>query len=83
MKYISATDAKRIGELLDEVQREPITIRRQNRDIAVVVSAADYAQLRGANIAEFQRFCDEVARSAQARGLTEEKLAEILSDEKD
>jgi prevent-host-death family protein len=42
MQYISATDAKpRLAALLDEAQREPVTIRRQNRDVAVIVSAKE------------------------------------------
>ncbi|MGH8228691.1 MAG: type II toxin-antitoxin system prevent-host-death family antitoxin, partial [Steroidobacteraceae bacterium] len=41
MRHISATDAKqRLAALLDAAQREPIVIRRQNRDIAVVLSSA-------------------------------------------
>ncbi|GIK99253.1 MAG: hypothetical protein BroJett029_34620 [Alphaproteobacteria bacterium] len=82
MRYVSATDAKqRFAEVIDAAQREPVVIRRQKRDVAVIVSAEEYERLRAANVAEFERFCDAVAARAAARGLTEEKLAEILADE--
>jgi prevent-host-death family protein len=39
MRYVSATDAKqRLAALLDAAQREPVMIRRQNRDVAVLLS---------------------------------------------
>ena len=82
MRHISATDAKqRLAALLDAAQREPIVIRRQNRDIAVVLSPAEYDRLRGLNVAEFQAFCDRVGRKAVAQGLTEKKLAQLLADD--
>ena len=82
MKYVSATDAKqRFASLLDAAQREPVTIRRQKREVAVVLSPAEYERLRAVNILEFERFCDRIAERAAARGMTEEKLAEILADE--
>ena len=82
MRSVSATEAKqRLAALLDAAQREPVVIRRQKRDVAVLVSTQEYERLRGLNRAEFQRFCDRVAEKAAARGLTEEKLAEILADE--
>ncbi len=82
MRSVSATEAKqRLAALLDAAQREPVVIRRQKRDVAVLLSAQEYERLRGLNAAEFQRFCDRVAGEAGARGLTEEVLAEILSDE--
>ena len=81
MRYVSASDAKqRLAALLDAVQREPVTIRRQNREVAVVISPADYQRLRGTNIDEFQRFCDRVSADAKSRGLTEEKLDRLLSE---
>ncbi len=81
MRYVSASDAKqRLAALLDAVQREPVTIRRQNREVAVVISPADYQRLRGTNIDEFQRFCDRVSADARSRGLTEEKLDKLLSE---
>lgn len=82
MQYVSATDAKqRLGALLDSAQREPVVIRRQNRDVAVLLSPQEYDRLRALNAAEFQRFCDRVAEDAGTRGMTEDKLAEILRDD--
>ena len=52
-------------------------IRRQDRDIAVVLSMADYDRLRSANIAALLELRDEVAAEAAAAGLTEERLAEL------
>ena len=82
MRYVSATEAKqRLGALLDVAQREPVTIRRQNRDVAVLLSPREYDRLRAVNIDEFERFCDRVAERAAARGLTEEKLTDLLADD--
>ena len=82
MRYVSATEAKqRLGALLDVAQREPVTIRRQNRDVAVLLSPREYDRLRAVNIDEFERFCDRVAERAAARDLTEEKLTDLLADD--
>jgi antitoxin Phd len=81
MRSVSATDAKqRLAALLDAAQREPVVIRRQNRDVAVIMSAEEYERIRGVNNDEFERFCDRVSEQAKARGLTEEILADILKD---
>lgn len=82
MKTIPATEAKnRLGAILDAAQREPIVIRRQDRDIAVLLSMADYERLRSANVAALLELRDEIAAEAAAAGLTEELLAELLSDD--
>ena len=82
MKTVAATEAKnRLGAILDDAQREPIVIRRQNRDIAVVLSMADYERLRAGNIQAFLDLRKEVAARAAANGLTEERLAEFLTDD--
>ena len=82
MQYVSASDAKqRLAAILDTAQREPVMIRRQKRDVAVVLSVQEYERVCALNREEFQRFCDRVGKRATDRGLTEKKLGEILADE--
>ena len=82
MKTVPATEAKnRLGALLDDAQREPIVISRQERDIAVVLSMADYERLRSGNIQAFLDLRNQVAAEAAANGLTEERLNELLADD--
>jgi prevent-host-death family protein len=81
MRTVSATDAKqRLAALLDAAQREPVLIRRQNRDVAVIMSPQEYERIRKTNVEEFQKFCDRVGAEAVKRGMTEEILADILKD---
>lgn len=81
MRYFSATEAKQgFGEVLDAAQREPVTIRRQKREVAVVLSMAEYQKLTRLNVEEFQHFCDLVGERAAERGLSGEKLADLLAD---
>ncbi len=81
MQYVSARDAKqRLAAILDIVQRKPVMIRRQKRNVAVVLSTQEYERVCALNREEFQRFCDRVGKGATNRGMTEKKLAEILTD---
>ena len=68
MKSVSEAGAKsRFGAILHAAQREPIVIRRQDLDIAVVLSMADYERLRAGNIQAFLDLRKEVAAQAAAR----------------
>ena len=81
MKHVSSTEAKqRFAAILDAAQHEPVTIKRQNREVAVVLSTREYERLHGLNVQEFERFCDTMAQSAHKRGLTEADLEELLAD---
>jgi prevent-host-death family protein len=81
MKTVSATEAKqRLAALLDAAQREPVLIRRQNRDVAVIMSAEEYDRIRGVSNDELDRLCERVSKQAAERGLTDETLADLLQD---
>ena len=66
MRKIAALDAKnRFGELLDNAQREPITIEKHGRPVAVVVSAQEYKDLEALRLAslrvEIHKGLDDIA----------------------
>ncbi len=82
MRHVSATETKqRFAAVLDAAQREPVVIRRQKRDVAVLMSTQEYERLRALNTDEFQRLCDRIGERAAARGLTVDKLDVLLADE--
>ncbi len=82
MQHISDADAKQeFNSLLDRVQQEPVAIRKQDQDVAVLLSQEEYDRIYGLNLEEFHQACHRLSDEARARGLTEEKLAEILADE--
>ena len=81
MKSVSATEAKqRFAAMIDAAQKEPVVVRRQNRDVAVIMSADEYERIRKGHIDELQRTMDRIGAQAQNRGLTEGILAKILKD---
>jgi len=81
MEIMSATEVKQgFGAALDAAQREPVFIRKQDRDVAVLMSVQEYNKLRGLRWAAFNRTCAEIAAEAKERGMTEEILAELLAD---
>lgn len=81
MKSVSATQAKQnFAELIDAAQREPVRIRRHDRDLAVVISAEEYDRIVQDRWKEFDRFSALVSAQAKANGLTEEIVAEILAE---
>lgn len=80
MKTLAASEAQsRLGAILDEAQREPVVIRSEDRDVAVVLSIAEYERLKTGNVQAFLGLRNEIAAGAAAKGLTDERLAEILS----
>ena len=79
MRYTASNTDPKLSTLLDAAQREPVFIERDQQEVAVLVSARDYDCLSGKAARVFNEFCDAVADRAAARGLTEEKLEEILN----
>jgi prevent-host-death family protein len=82
VKRVAATEAKnRLGAVLDDAQREPVVIQRQERDVAVVLSMAEFERMRSGNVRAFLELRNEVAAEAKRNGLTEKKLKALLGDE--
>lgn len=82
MRTVSASEAKQgLAQVIETAAHEPVVIQRQKRDVAVVLSMREYERLTRLNVTEFERFCDGVGARAEAAGLTEDKLVQLLRDD--
>lgn len=80
MKTIPISETNdRLDSILDAVKQEPVVIRKEDEDVAVVLSMAEYERLRAGNIRAFLDLRNEVAAQAAANGLTEARLADLLA----
>ena len=70
-----------MDEILNEVQRQPIVIRRQGEEIVILLSMAEYERLRVGAVREFLDLRNDTGREASAAGLTEDRLSELLNDD--
>ena len=73
MRSMAALEAKnRFGELLDAAQREPVTIEKHGRPVAVVVSAEDFKELEALKLSllrsEILKGQDDVAAGRTVEG---------------
>ncbi len=83
MKKIASTKAKsNFGELLDTAQREPVTIEKQGRPVAVVVSIEDFKKSELLKIEALERDLQIGIDQANAGQLIDddEIFNEIISD---
>ena len=81
MRTVTASEAKQsLASVIEAAGREPVVIQRQKRDVAVVLSMAEYERLTRLNVAEFQRFCDRVGERAAAADMDETVLASLLDE---
>ncbi|MGB4115733.1 MAG: type II toxin-antitoxin system Phd/YefM family antitoxin [Polaromonas sp.] len=82
MQLLSANYAKtQFGQMIDMAQKEPVRITRHNRVVGVMVSAQDYEDMRAFYANRLKHTLEVTAASARDRGLTQDKLDELLSDE--
>lgn len=83
MKYVSKKALGRgAATLVASAQQEPVTIRDDERDVAVLLSAEAYRTLtRREAVEELKSLCARVGAQAAAQGLTDEKLAELLAED--
>ena len=64
MKAIAAKEAKNnFGEMMDTVQREPVTIEKHGRPVAVIMSTREYKKLKVERLkVEVKKGIDELDR---------------------
>lgn len=68
MKTMSANEAKKhFGELLDTARREPVSVEKHGRPVAVVMSAEDYEDIQQAKMERLRAEID-IGRQELLRG---------------
>ncbi len=89
MITVTSVEAQnRFGQLLDTVQREPVTITRHGRTAAFIVSPQDMEELRDARskrskaVDEFEAWSQRAAASAlpAAAELTDEDVVRMVKE---
>lgn len=72
MISIAAKEAKNnFGEMMDTVQREPVTIEKHGRPVAVVMSAREYREMKLERLkVEVKKGTDELDRGEGTDGET-------------
>lgn len=82
MPTVSATHAKQnFAAMIDAAQREPVRIQRHERDVAVLLSAEEFEQIRKLRAQELIRITEQMGRYAESQGMTDDVLAKLLADE--
>ena len=89
MITVTSVEAQnRFGQLLDTVQREPVTITRHGRTAAFMVSPQDMAELsnvrskRSKAVAEFEAWAQRASLSAlpAAAELTDQDVSRLVKE---
>jgi prevent-host-death family protein len=74
METLNASDAKReFGEVLIKAQHGPVRINKNGKPIAVVISAAEYAQLEALKEAHLKQAIQKGVADLQAGKVTDGK----------
>jgi len=81
MITMTSTEVRQnFGEFLEKGSRQPIIIKRQNREIGAVVPMQEYMKLRQLQRRELDQAITEISQEAKANGLTEALLQDILTE---
>ncbi|NMG56006.1 type II toxin-antitoxin system Phd/YefM family antitoxin [Aromatoleum aromaticum] len=89
MRTVSSVEAQnRFGELLDNAQREPVTITRRGRPVAFILSPEDMKDLlavrhkREQIVSDFEAFFakSDARRKADAANLTDDDVKRMVDE---
>lgn len=81
MRSMTVKEARdSFDRMLEAAKREGVVLRDGDKDVAAVVSATDAEMIRRAKAIAAIKARDELADDAQAKGLTEQILVEIMNE---
>lgn len=81
MQIVSSSDARNhLAAMLDQAQHAPITIQKQGRNTAVLLSYDEYERLTSSPAKRFQSVCERISRNAKERGLTDEIFNDLITN---
>ena len=82
MRTITTDDVSRDWpSVAAEARHAPVRVSDKDGLDLVILSHEDYERIRGVIGQNLKEAMDIMGRTAEARGLTEEKLEELLADE--
>lgn len=80
METVSSSEARNnLAAMLEKAQHEPITIQKQGRNAAVLVSYEEYERLTVDPVRRFHNTCERIGKNAKERGLTDAAFDEIMA----
>ena len=78
---MSSTEARsNFGEFLDKGSREPVIVKRQNREIGAFVPMKDLEAIRKLRLRKLRHAVADLSEEGRKNGLTEEILNDILEE---
>ena len=82
MRQISASEVgKDFAYIIDTAQKEPIIVKKNNRDCVAIISMSDYENLVRMKNLRLKKLAEDIGAEAQDNGLTIEILEEILNSD--
>lgn len=83
MRTMTASAAQQaFAGLLDQATHEPVVIQQAERESLILFPLAEYERMtHQIATAKFLHFCAEAGQEAEANGMTDAVLAELLADD--
>ena len=79
MQTFSTTQAReQLADVINQAQREPVMIQRQNKEVAVMLSPAGYRKLHNLQVDDLMHICQQAGDYATEQGLEETILQTLL-----
>ena len=81
MRTMAGEEAtRRWQELVREVQHQPVRVTREGGPDVVVLSADEYARIRGASRARLKASLERMHGDVEASGLTPAEIEALIAD---